>query len=65
ARGSGKFARRKEVQENVIYTVFPPGSCDAVQFTCTTDLLHHGQAMAADAARAIETLHVDLSDAAR
>lgn len=65
ARGTGLLARRKVVQENVIYTVFPPGCRDAVQFTCSTELLHLGDAMAADAAVAIETLHVDLSDAAR
>lgn len=62
ARSAGRFSRRKDLQANVIYTVFPLGSCDAVQFTCSTELLHLADAMAADAAAAVATLHLEFGD---
>lgn len=60
ARSGGLLRWRKVVRENVIYTVFPPGCGDAVQFTCTTELLHLGATMAADAAVAINSLEVEI-----
>lgn len=62
ARSNGRMRWRQHVQENVIYTVFPPGSCDAVQFTCTTTDLSRGETMAADAQVAMETLHLVLAE---
>lgn len=62
ARPSGLLRWRRTVQENAIYTVFPVGSGDAVQFTCSTELLHRGEVMAADAAFAIGTLELELGE---
>lgn len=58
----GRFHRSRLIQENVIYTVFPPGCCDAVEFTCTSPQLHRGEALATDAANAVASLAIKLAE---
>jgi hypothetical protein len=59
SRSSGRrFSRRETVFETVIYTVFPPGSTDALQLTFSTDALDLGDAMAEDADAALATLDI-------
>ena len=54
---------RKTLQENVIYTVFPPGCSDALELTFVTFALDRGEELAADAATILDTLHVTLEEA--
>ncbi|MDQ4020050.1 MAG: hypothetical protein M3257_00060 [Actinomycetota bacterium] len=54
------FPARSKPQENVIYTVFPPGCREAIELTFATPALHLGDALAADAATVVETLRVNL-----
>ncbi len=63
ARSSGRlFSRREMVSETVIYTVFPPGSTDALQLTFSTDALDLADAMAADAEATVGTLTILLGE---
>jgi hypothetical protein len=54
---------RKTLQENVIYTVFPPGCSDALELTFVTFALDRGEELAADATAMLDTLHVTLEEA--
>ena len=54
------FPARSTPQENVIYTVFPPGCREAIELTFATPALHLGDALAADAATVVEALRVNL-----
>jgi len=63
SRSSGRlFSRRETVFENVIYTVFPPGSTDALQLTFSTDAIDLAGAMSADAEAALATLNILLGE---
>lgn len=46
----------------MIFTVFPPESSDAMQFTFTTSALDLGPALADDADAALLTLEIDLEE---
>lgn len=54
---------RKVLQENVVYTVFPHGSTEALSLTFATYSLDHGDLMAVDAATTAESLRVELERA--
>lgn len=58
----GPFSRRKIVQENVIFTVFPPDSGDALQLSFSTPALDLAEAMVADADAAVQTLQIILAE---
>lgn len=62
-RDSSRFPWRKALQENVIYTVFPPGCSDALELTFVTFSLELGDTLAADAAAVLDTLRVTLEEA--
>lgn len=62
-RDSSWFPWRKALQENVIYTVFPPGCSDALELTFVTFSLELGDTLAADAAAVLDTLRVTLEEA--
>lgn len=64
-RGSHWFPWRKELQENVIYTVFPPGCSDALELTFVAFALERGEELAADAVAVLDTLRVTLEEAPR
>jgi hypothetical protein len=59
------FPWRKALQENVIYTVFPPGCSDALELTFVAFALEHGEELAADAVAVLDTLRVTLEEAPR
>ncbi|MBV9013136.1 MAG: hypothetical protein JO272_14005 [Pseudonocardiales bacterium] len=61
-RDSPWFPWRKTLQENVIYTVFPPGCSDALELTFVTFALDRGEELAADAAAVLDTLRVTLEE---
>lgn len=63
--GSEEFPWRQALQENVIYTVFPPHCSDALELTFVTFILELGDALAADAAAVLDTLRVSLEGAHR
>ncbi len=56
---------RSTPQQNVIYTVFPPGCPNALELTFATPVLRLGDALAADAAAMVETLRVSLGEICR
>ena len=58
----GSFPARSTLQENVIYTVFPPGCRDALELAFATPVLHLGDALAADAASVVDTLRITLAE---
>lgn len=60
-RGGG-ILRRQTLQQNSIYTVFPPGCSDALQVTFATMDLSLGDVMATDAVGAMETLRIILEE---
>jgi hypothetical protein len=55
---SRSFPQRTALQENVIYTVFPPGCSEALELTFSTFVLE----LAADAAAVLDSLHVRLAE---
>lgn len=61
-RDSRRFPWRKALQENVIYTVFPPGCSDALELTFVTFVLDRGEELAADATTVIDTLRITLEE---
>lgn len=64
-RDSHWFPWRKALQENVIYTVFPPCCSDALELTFVTFALERGEEFAADAAAVLDTLRVTREKAPR
>lgn len=54
---------RKTLQENVIYTVFPPGCSDALELTFVTFALERGEELAAEATTVLDSLRVTLEEA--
>jgi hypothetical protein len=61
-RDAHGFPWRKTLQENVIYTVFPPGCSDALELTFVAFALDRGEDLAADAAAVLDTLGVTLKE---
>jgi hypothetical protein len=63
SHSSGRlFTRRRRVAERVIFTVFPPGSSDALQLIFETDALNLADAMAEDADAMVASLNVLLEE---
>lgn len=65
ARRDRRFPWRKALQENVIYTVFPPSCSDALELTFVTFVLDRAEELAADAATVLDTVRVTLEEALR
>ena len=61
----GSFSARSTLQENVIYTVFPPGCREALELTFATPVLHLGDVLVADAASVVDTLRITLAKVPR
>jgi hypothetical protein len=61
-RASPWLPWRRTLQENVIYTVFPPGCSDALELTFITFALDRGEDLTADAATMLETLRIVLGE---
>ncbi len=57
------YSWRKTLQENVIYTVFPPSCSDALELTFLTFAIDRGDELAVDAAAVLDTLRVTLEGA--
>ncbi len=65
ARRASRFPWRKIRQQNVIYTVFPPGCSDAIELTFSTPDADLGDQLTADAASAMDSFRVSLGDPGR
>ncbi|MGH3875106.1 MAG: hypothetical protein ACRDSR_27015 [Pseudonocardiaceae bacterium] len=64
-RDSRWFPWRTALQENAVYTVFPPGCSDALELTFVTFVLDRGAELAADAVAVLDTVRVTVEDASR
>lgn len=59
------FPWRKALQQNVIYTVFPPGCSDALELIFVAFALERSEELAADAVAVLDTLRVTLEEGPR